>query len=156
MAVKHTRLTHKTAIQLHLVGESCTICISRFRRPVRKLLDKPSNKLFLFLLTLNGKAMLQKSSQHLHYELISTARNFSTLQYWLLFTVKSDPTGVENAFVSGKVSSRGKPTWSDSPAWGLGERLTTLHRQTKLVTKYYTGPVNWRDLVKTVTSIRIP
>jgi hypothetical protein len=31
--------THKTAIQLHLVAESCTICSSRFRRPVRKLLD---------------------------------------------------------------------------------------------------------------------
>jgi hypothetical protein len=39
---KVTRLTHKTAIQLHLVAESCTICSSRSRRPVRKLLDTPS------------------------------------------------------------------------------------------------------------------
>jgi hypothetical protein len=31
--------THKTAIQLYLVAESCTICSSRSRRPVRKLLD---------------------------------------------------------------------------------------------------------------------
>jgi len=36
------RLTHKIAIQVHLVAESCTICSSRSRRPVRKLLDTPS------------------------------------------------------------------------------------------------------------------
>jgi hypothetical protein len=42
MAVELTRLTHKIAIQLHLVAESCNICISRSRRPVRKLLDTPS------------------------------------------------------------------------------------------------------------------
>jgi hypothetical protein len=41
MAAKLTRLTHKTAIQLHLVAESCTICSSRSRRPVRKLLGTP-------------------------------------------------------------------------------------------------------------------
>jgi hypothetical protein len=29
MAAKLTRLTHKIAIQLHLVAESCTICSSR-------------------------------------------------------------------------------------------------------------------------------
>jgi hypothetical protein len=42
MAAKFTRLTHKIAIQLHLLAESCTICSSRSRRPVRKLLDTPS------------------------------------------------------------------------------------------------------------------
>jgi hypothetical protein len=42
MATKLTSLTHKIAIQLHLVAESFTICISRSRRPVRKLLDTPS------------------------------------------------------------------------------------------------------------------
>jgi hypothetical protein len=42
MAAKLTRLTHKVAIQLHLVAESCTICSSRSQRPVRKLLDTPS------------------------------------------------------------------------------------------------------------------
>jgi hypothetical protein len=41
MAGKLTRLTHKIAIHLHLVAESCTICSSRSRRPVRKLLDHP-------------------------------------------------------------------------------------------------------------------
>jgi hypothetical protein len=42
MAAKLTRLTHKIAIQLHPVAESCTICSSRSRRPVRELLDTPS------------------------------------------------------------------------------------------------------------------
>jgi len=42
MAAKLTRMTHKITIQLHLAAESCTISCSRSRRPVRKLLDKPS------------------------------------------------------------------------------------------------------------------
>jgi hypothetical protein len=42
MAAKLNRLTHKIVTQLHLVAESCTICSSRSRRPVRKLLDAPS------------------------------------------------------------------------------------------------------------------
>jgi hypothetical protein len=42
MAAKLTRLTHKIVIQLHLLAESCTICSSRSRRPVRKLLDTPA------------------------------------------------------------------------------------------------------------------
>jgi hypothetical protein len=37
-----TRLTHKLAIQLHPVAESCIICSSCSRRPVLKLLDTPS------------------------------------------------------------------------------------------------------------------
>jgi hypothetical protein len=41
MTAKLTRLAHRIAIQLHLVAESCTICSSRSRRPVRKLLDNP-------------------------------------------------------------------------------------------------------------------
>jgi len=41
-AAKLTRLTHKIAIQLHVVAESFTICSSRARRPVRKLLDTSS------------------------------------------------------------------------------------------------------------------
>jgi hypothetical protein len=42
MEAKLTRLTHKIAIQLHLVAESCTICSSRSKQPVRKILDTPS------------------------------------------------------------------------------------------------------------------
>jgi len=39
MAGKLTRLTHRIAIQLHLVAEYCTICNYRSQRPVRKFLD---------------------------------------------------------------------------------------------------------------------
>jgi hypothetical protein len=42
MAAKLTRLTHKIAIQLHILAESCTICSSRSKRPVRKLFNSPS------------------------------------------------------------------------------------------------------------------
>jgi len=42
MAAKLSRLTHKIAMHLHLVAESCTICSSRSRQPVLKLLDTPS------------------------------------------------------------------------------------------------------------------
>jgi hypothetical protein len=42
MAAKLTSLTHEIGIQRHLVAESCPICSSRSRRPVRKLLDTPS------------------------------------------------------------------------------------------------------------------
>jgi hypothetical protein len=54
MAAELTRLTHKIAIQLHLVAETCTICISHSRRPAQKLLDTPSYidviKVYSFLL----------------------------------------------------------------------------------------------------------
>jgi hypothetical protein len=42
MTAKLTRLSHKIVIQLHLAAESCTICSSRSRRTVRKLLDTSS------------------------------------------------------------------------------------------------------------------
>jgi len=42
MTTKLTRLTHKIAIQLHLVAENCTIRSSRSRRSVQKFLDTPS------------------------------------------------------------------------------------------------------------------
>jgi hypothetical protein len=45
-AAKLTSLTHKIAIQLHLVVESCTIYSPRSRWPVRKLLDTSSYKQF--------------------------------------------------------------------------------------------------------------
>jgi len=42
MAAKFTILTHKIAIQLYPVAESCKIRSSRCRWPVRKLFDTPS------------------------------------------------------------------------------------------------------------------
>jgi hypothetical protein len=50
MASKLTRLTHKITIQPHLVADSCIICSSRSRRPVRKHLDTSSYLLFKYLL----------------------------------------------------------------------------------------------------------
>jgi len=41
MVAKLTRLTHKIAIQLHVVAESCTICSFHSRQPVQKLLKTP-------------------------------------------------------------------------------------------------------------------
>jgi len=55
MAAKLAILTHKIAIQLHLVAETCTIGSSGYRRPVRKLLDTPSyNKLLAYSERLTG------------------------------------------------------------------------------------------------------
>jgi hypothetical protein len=42
MEAKLTRLNHKIAIKVLLVGKICTICSSRTWWPVRKLLDTPS------------------------------------------------------------------------------------------------------------------
>jgi len=42
MMTKLTRLTHKIAIQLHIVAESCTIYSSHFREPIWKCLATPS------------------------------------------------------------------------------------------------------------------
>jgi len=42
MAAKLAGLTHKIAMHMYLVAESCIIYSFRSRRPVRKLLDTPS------------------------------------------------------------------------------------------------------------------
>jgi hypothetical protein len=57
MAAKLTRLTHKIAIQLHLVAESSTIGSSLSRRPVRKLLDTPSYIKVVILVQSDGNEM---------------------------------------------------------------------------------------------------
>jgi hypothetical protein len=57
MAAKLTTLTHKIAIQLCLVAESCTICSSRSRRPVRKLFGY----ILVFVLVICGSVSLQRS-----------------------------------------------------------------------------------------------
>jgi hypothetical protein len=63
MATELTRLTHRIAIQLHLVAESCTIYSSRSRRPVRKLLDTPSYDLYKYLTS--GRLKPRLSSNHI-------------------------------------------------------------------------------------------
>jgi hypothetical protein len=43
MAAKLTKLTHKIAIELHLVAESCTICSCVWERP-EEVHIQPLNK----------------------------------------------------------------------------------------------------------------
>jgi len=57
MSAERTRLTHKIAIQLHLVTKSCAICISRSKRPVRKLLDTPSYSVGSYFIYLPGNQL---------------------------------------------------------------------------------------------------
>jgi hypothetical protein len=57
MAAKLTRLTHKIAIQIHLVAKCCNICSSRFRRTVRELLDTHSYDLQLVSVSCSVKRL---------------------------------------------------------------------------------------------------
>jgi hypothetical protein len=54
MEAKLTRLAHKIAIQLHLMAESCSVCRSRSRLPIRELLDTPSWKLHVFQMSITN------------------------------------------------------------------------------------------------------
>jgi hypothetical protein len=84
MAAKLTRLTHKTAIQLQVMAESCTICSSRSRRTVRQLLDTPSQteilplyvvKLYLIASIMNFRfAGLTSIQMHIINEVQNTNR----------------------------------------------------------------------------------
>jgi hypothetical protein len=65
MEAQLTRLTHKIAIQLRLVAESCTICTSRSRRPVRKLLDTLSYIICLQMEALGSSEMSEAASEYL-------------------------------------------------------------------------------------------
>jgi hypothetical protein len=49
MTAKLTKLTHKIAIQLHLVAKICIICISRSRRPVWKLWIHPRTYMYMYI-----------------------------------------------------------------------------------------------------------
>jgi hypothetical protein len=57
MAAKLNRLTHKIAIQMHLVAESCTICNCRSRRPVRKIWIPPRARACVCVSSLIGYKM---------------------------------------------------------------------------------------------------
>jgi hypothetical protein len=95
MAAKLTGLTHKIAIQLHLVTESCTICSPRSWRPVWKLLDTPSHSFrysfgpdvyhaFVFSIFSNIPGSYLKIGQErfLPHPCRFIAQNHPTVQYW--------------------------------------------------------------------------
>jgi hypothetical protein len=60
-------LTHKIAIQLHLVAESFTICSSRASRRVRKLLDTPSYLVPEFMVTVDIRCQYHDFQDFIHY-----------------------------------------------------------------------------------------
>jgi hypothetical protein len=73
MAAKLTRLSHRIAIQLHLVAQSCTIFSSRSRRPVRKLLDTTSYFCPVYFKIKLTKSRFLSSSLIFKFHLLSTA-----------------------------------------------------------------------------------
>jgi hypothetical protein len=81
MAGKLTRLAHKIAIQLHLVAESCTICGSCFRWPVRKLLDTPS-----YGIGCSGSVPVRLECSLFH---TVTVRRFNRSEYEIPFYIKA-------------------------------------------------------------------
>jgi hypothetical protein len=53
-------------------------------------------------------------------------------------------------FMKSRLEKLDKLFFASSPAWGLGDGLTSPHRKSQFVTKYYTEPWNWRPFVNTV------
>jgi hypothetical protein len=93
---KLTRLTHKIAIQLHQVAESCIICISRSRQPVLKLLDTllyaHQSGIFnnLSLLGFMKCNLIFKGQNHLSSEMLSTKGRFKFKTIYYYFYKISD------------------------------------------------------------------
>jgi hypothetical protein len=85
MAAKLTRLIYKITIQLHLVAESCTICSSRSRRVVRKLLDTPSCAVTFFFLY----RFVDKYSAHRQFPSIRLL--YQQACHWILSFISSTP-----------------------------------------------------------------
>jgi hypothetical protein len=73
---KLTRLTHKIAIQLHLVAESCTTWSSRSRWPVRKHLEP-----LLYVCTLRKNLYIKMYFSSLFK--ITHIRLFHLFMWWL-------------------------------------------------------------------------
>jgi hypothetical protein len=111
MAAKLTRLAHKIAIQLHLAEESCTICSSRSRRPVQKLLDTPSyTSLSLSLSPVGSPAQLRpwpppQSSSVIRLNFLEASQQFSFYRVGLL-APRPTPTLEDQASVF--ISPRGR------------------------------------------------
>jgi len=81
MAAKLTRLTHKIAMQLHLVADNFIICSSRSRRPVQKLLDTPS-----YIVDWRGIIIMNCESVRIRKEAIMT---------YLKILIRHSPPGTE-------------------------------------------------------------
>jgi hypothetical protein len=105
MAAKLTRLTHKIAIQLRLLAGSCTICSSRSRRPVRKLLDTLSYTSWYVLIPYKG-ILLSVRSAFIEISAIRKSNMRIELQYQTaMFSLQTS----QSAFVSHSASGPSAP-----------------------------------------------
>jgi hypothetical protein len=79
---KLARLTHKIAIQLNLVAESCTIYSSRSRWSVRKLLDTPSYTILFHRSPLSSSSIKGVGSLRIpfHLTLLSRCSHYRKLE----------------------------------------------------------------------------
>jgi hypothetical protein len=87
---KLTRLTHKIAIQLHLVTESCTICSTCSRQPVWKLLVTPS---YIYCTVTSGS--------HEHLLSLSSVSRYRLWYLRLLATKRSIPSMKKRKMITG-------------------------------------------------------
>jgi hypothetical protein len=88
---KLTRLTHKIAIKLHIVAESCTICSSSSRRPVRILLDTPSCHD-----SLKSVSTLTRYMKVRFYTVHCLRYNWSTQRFWRSSDSRPQVTGCQH------------------------------------------------------------
>jgi len=107
MAAELTRLTHKITIQFNLVAESCTICSSRSRWAVRKLLGTPS-----------FKSVYSGDSYHNLYSEV----NFTILLHSHFNGVESRNTNVEYKIYDDQTERK----------WGSAETRSLLRKWTSL------------------------
>jgi hypothetical protein len=97
MAAKLTRLTHKIAIQLHLVAESCTICSSHSWQPFQKFLDTTSCarlikiELNMFYVDCGCWGNPPLKNSHWRIQRNHTKLQFSIMNLWTTWTSRSTP-----------------------------------------------------------------
>jgi hypothetical protein len=130
MAAKLTTLTHKIAIQLHLVAKNCTISSSRSTRPVRKLLNTPSYVLQIVCkLTLVGFGCHVGECSHL--------RLLTAFICWVMLCVACSRSTSTNDFAV--VLRQGfkppSPTWDNNNDTNYcnNENGTTVSKQINII-----------------------
>jgi hypothetical protein len=166
MAAKLTRLTHKTAIQLHLVAECCTIGSSHSRRPVRKLLNTllwssswyrgaASTWLPVSPITYTSLRSNEDRSCHFSPSPCYVGRYHHSMAHpW----VAGGGDGLQICTVATNLLNKQLQTadkeWSSSLR--LGDGLTTTRRKETACYKCYTGPWNWKALENMIMILRVP
>jgi hypothetical protein len=119
MMAKLIRLTHKIAIQLHLVADNCTICISRAE------VASPENS---------------------GYTLVCIVPFKMTDVHYVKFVID---IYINKTFFRVHVCVCVCVYYNSPPAWGVGRMANKSSPRNQLFTKRYAGPRNWRILVNT-------